>query len=138
MNRRLTKAINLPYRYMNVLGCGIPLIENKNEIQMFELIQLTITNVPFHVFSKRLIPYSRCSRTYGTDIQDVSARVFPGDVRICRFPYFATFQKYSFPENIIVFLESIRIILWVQGHIELVVGPRSCPPGQEIMKMKTF
>ena len=31
---------------------------------------------PFHVFWKMLIPYSRISKVFKTDLQDVSARIF--------------------------------------------------------------
>ena len=58
---------------------------------MYIFIYLKATKCPIHVFLKTLIPYSRFSRIYRTDLQDLSAHVFSKkiemlDVQDLRFP----------------------------------------------------
>ena len=42
----------------------------------FERSWFHVTSCPYHVFWKILIPYSRCSRTFKTDLHDCSVPIF--------------------------------------------------------------
>ena len=74
-------------------GGGIPFIENKTKLQMFEFISLKITKFPIHVFLEILIPYSRFPRIDRTDLKDCSARGFSENCQFLWFPRFRDFPK---------------------------------------------
>ena len=71
----------------NVVG-GISLIEKK-KFQWFKSLSLKVTRFPFHVFYILSISYSRFSRNFEMDLQDV---------RLACFPLFSIFEISRFPQ----------------------------------------
>ena len=78
--------------------------------------------MPIHVVMQTLIPYSRFSRNYKTDVQDLVARVVSVIFELCDFHFYIsqTIEKQFGISWIIwsvIQIQSATELVWGHGHV---------------------
>ena len=93
---------------------------------------------PFHVFWKRLIPYSRFSKIYQRDLRECSGPVCSNISNMLEFQT-SGFPKVIFSENDQgIFLDLFGVSWCLQRYIILVLGVMATPRNPKTIKMMSF